>query len=43
MLALNEDEATKLGISARTLYNWKAKIRDGKKVTLNDTVKVKIA
>jgi hypothetical protein len=31
ILAMKEIDAHKLGISTRTLYYWKAKIREGKK------------
>lgn len=41
ILAMKEEDAPRIGISARTLYYWKAKIREGKKITLYDKVKAK--
>jgi hypothetical protein len=38
ILALKEEDALKLGISARTLYYWKAKIREGKNI--NNRLKI---
>ena len=31
ILALKEEDAPKMGISARTLYYWKTQIREGKR------------
>lgn len=42
ILAMKEEDALKLGISARTLYYWKAKIREGKKVKLYGKVRAKM-
>jgi len=42
ILEMKEEDAIKIGISARTLYYWKARIREGKKIELYDKVKSKL-
>lgn len=42
ILAMKEEDAAKVGISARTLYYWKAQTREGRKIVLNDKVKAKM-
>lgn len=42
ILAMKEEDAAKVGISARTLYYWKAQTRECSKIVLNDKVKDKM-
>ena len=39
---MKEEDAIRLGVSARTLYYWKSLIRDGINIELKDTVKRKL-
>ena len=39
---LTEEKARELGISRRTLFYWKKKIREGKSVKLKNSTKAKL-